>query len=766
MPRQIQKNTGHFVFTSLTALRALSGENLSEGDLVFLSLSSNPSTGSTRYMWDASSTATDDSDLTIKLTDTTTGRLIRCEGTYNQGGTGAVDRTQKAKNQDVVSVKDFGATGDGVTDDTDEIQAALDSGSGEIVFPQGTYLFSKVRIPNGVKKITSMGATLKCSSYSGEAMFELDGLFFTTTPTSYIEISGFQVNLNFNHRRFVFAAGGNSYCRIHSNTIYSFKTDSGSGMEGIRFYHNTSYNEIYSNVVILPIDEPFGTYPTAFGIYLTGSANSVYGGLDTGVFINPSLVPNRNKIHDNSVVNGTHGIGLFACSYNLIKDNHMEGQSHRSIILGPQASYNSISGNHCLGFGSAGVHLNLQSNENLIEGNYFRSTSTYTGLGGENCIGIHVSCNNNVVKGNYTRGNGVLNYGIFVGAGASNNIITENHIDGANIALAAIALENEYVDSLPSGADYSRTNWELPPDDGVEWAISDTLYNSITNNVIVNPASDVAAISLAQLRPIVIANVTAWGTATEYSVGQVRSESGVAYRALTKHTSGTFATDLADGDWAVLIQPWLTSTSYSIDDNVEEAGLQYRCVVAHTSGVFATDLAAVKWVLVVKKLRYNTIQGNKVVGTAPAHYLHVFEDVSGYCANNTLKDNSWNSTVYTKISMTRGRAHFDIVDGNVPINKQYAANPFMNATNADTTPDVSACDYLSFAATSTTTSVTNFDGGHDGQELTIRLDTDVTIVYNSSLIRLKGNVNVTGDSNSILKLKRFSGIWFETGRNF
>jgi hypothetical protein len=107
MSRQIQKNTGHFVFTSLTALRALSGENLSEGDVVFLSLSSNPSTGSTRYMWDASSTATDDSDLTIKLTDTTTGRLIRCEGTYNQGGTGAEDTTQKEVNQREIDVFDY-----------------------------------------------------------------------------------------------------------------------------------------------------------------------------------------------------------------------------------------------------------------------------------------------------------------------------------------------------------------------------------------------------------------------------------------------------------------------------------------------------------------------------------------------------------------------------------------------------------------------------------------------------------------------------------
>ena len=53
--------------------------------------------------------------------------------TYNQGGTGATDTTVKAKLQETVSVKDFGAVGDGVTDDTAAIQAALNAGS--VYFP-------------------------------------------------------------------------------------------------------------------------------------------------------------------------------------------------------------------------------------------------------------------------------------------------------------------------------------------------------------------------------------------------------------------------------------------------------------------------------------------------------------------------------------------------------------------------------------------------------------------------------------------------------
>jgi parallel beta-helix repeat protein len=54
--------------------------------------------------------------------------------TYNEGDTGAVTRVLTSRLQDYVSVKDFGAVGDGVTNDTAAIQAALNSGS--VYFPE------------------------------------------------------------------------------------------------------------------------------------------------------------------------------------------------------------------------------------------------------------------------------------------------------------------------------------------------------------------------------------------------------------------------------------------------------------------------------------------------------------------------------------------------------------------------------------------------------------------------------------------------------
>lgn len=51
--------------------------------------------------------------------------------------------TEKGAGNALKNVQDFGATGDGRTDDTDSIQKAVDSGAGDIRFPKGVYLISR-----------------------------------------------------------------------------------------------------------------------------------------------------------------------------------------------------------------------------------------------------------------------------------------------------------------------------------------------------------------------------------------------------------------------------------------------------------------------------------------------------------------------------------------------------------------------------------------------------------------------------------------------
>lgn len=64
---------------------------------------------------------------------------------YDPAGTGAQQTTVQAKLREIISVKDFGAVGDGIADDTSEIQAADAAAAATnaiLTFPAGTYYFS------------------------------------------------------------------------------------------------------------------------------------------------------------------------------------------------------------------------------------------------------------------------------------------------------------------------------------------------------------------------------------------------------------------------------------------------------------------------------------------------------------------------------------------------------------------------------------------------------------------------------------------------
>lgn len=73
--------------------------------------------------------------------------------TFLQSGTGAVERDANAKMGEIVSVRDFGARGDGITDDTAEIQAALAAAaSARLLFPAGSYKYngSAISVTNSI----------------------------------------------------------------------------------------------------------------------------------------------------------------------------------------------------------------------------------------------------------------------------------------------------------------------------------------------------------------------------------------------------------------------------------------------------------------------------------------------------------------------------------------------------------------------------------------------------------------------------------------
>jgi hypothetical protein len=92
------------------------------------------------------------------------GTGVASQVSYLPSGTGAVATNVQSKLREFVSVKDFGAVGDGVTDDTVVIQAAVDSlgaSGGTVVFPSGEYLCgSVINLPSDISLVAQGFAKL------------------------------------------------------------------------------------------------------------------------------------------------------------------------------------------------------------------------------------------------------------------------------------------------------------------------------------------------------------------------------------------------------------------------------------------------------------------------------------------------------------------------------------------------------------------------------------------------------------------------------
>ena len=112
---------------------------------------------------------------------------------FLQSGTGAVARTVQAKARDFVSVKDFGAVGDGATDDTAAIKAAH-AASTNVFYPQGTYLINWTEGTNMVtytskNKVCIIGNAAKLYDSRTYATGDLS-IVFQFTSCNDIRIEG------------------------------------------------------------------------------------------------------------------------------------------------------------------------------------------------------------------------------------------------------------------------------------------------------------------------------------------------------------------------------------------------------------------------------------------------------------------------------------------------------------------------------------------------------------------------------------------------
>ena len=109
--------------------------------------------------------------------------------TFIQAGTGAVQRTAQSKMRETVSVLDFGAVGDGVTNDGPAVQLAINYiasiGRGTVIFPSGRSYFMNTQV-NVCNNLVVMGYGARI--IAGRAWANIDAPLFKNFAASRMSI--------------------------------------------------------------------------------------------------------------------------------------------------------------------------------------------------------------------------------------------------------------------------------------------------------------------------------------------------------------------------------------------------------------------------------------------------------------------------------------------------------------------------------------------------------------------------------------------------
>lgn len=313
---------------------------------------------------------------------------------------GAINRPINEKLQETVSVMDFGATGDGITDDTDAIQAAIDSftsAGGTVFFPTGNYKTTVALSMVANVSLVGTGANssiIKPVGCHGVEFAYSSG--FQYTLISQIGFDGYT------------GSAASTYTAIHQTPPDDFATEIyGINIKDVyvtyfdtAIYFSSTRNVIIDNCWFQWINKGVSLVGNAIGTNITnnwiiciGSGSTRFGVSSEGYTYSISGYrrPEHVLIHGNQLYNCTTAIYLNDVVYASVIAADIDATQigiYFSTIAGNlniTNCYIEMRGDDAIGILGGGQSTPLTGNSNIIENNYFTSS---TGL---RTVGLQLS---------------------------------------------------------------------------------------------------------------------------------------------------------------------------------------------------------------------------------------------------------------------------------------------------------------------------------------------------------------------------------------
>ena len=263
--------------------------------------------------------------------------------TYTPSGTGAVARSAASKFGDTVSVKDFGAVGDGTTDDTVAINAAL-AAHASVYLPVGTYRTTAPITLNANNILFGAGITSVIKNTTASSVIR------SVTPTG---------------ARIYHVGGGNF--KIEGNTSGIVAGSVGLDMQNVTY---ASWTDVWINYVETGIRHGNG-YASFYNDYFTCTITSCTTGVDNSTLGNE----NRFTALRIDAVTGTKDQDntsntYLACAVEQFSTGHqITGSSAQSIRFIGSRLESTVGG-------AVGISINAAAQQTQIISPFFSSLAT------------------------------------------------------------------------------------------------------------------------------------------------------------------------------------------------------------------------------------------------------------------------------------------------------------------------------------------------------------------------------------------------------